>query len=305
MPRSIALDRFCRPLAVANAAAQEAAVESDSVDDEYSEVRPAAAAEELLPSAGWACAACTFVNTQQDVCDTALEKCSVCDAKRAHRAEYRLRCVLGHTGRHAGAGHYVVDVVDWTSADRRKWTRHDDALVHEIDEVRAEREAQTQAYILMYTRVDGEAEPVDRTRSGSALQLAVARAARTALILRDAPPILSNWMPAAVASPAASSVAPATDDDDVVFMHTVASSSSGMCPIGLCPIVDPCYNVHCLHVYDSANLDLHIIQKDERRRKAASGPDDRPVLNFDVCPTCRGPLSTRADVRMGRPREIR
>ena len=57
--------------------------------------------------------------------------------------------------------HYIVDVVDWTSAHRRTWTRHNDAVAHAIDEARAEREAQTQAYILMYVRVDDEAERVD------------------------------------------------------------------------------------------------------------------------------------------------
>ena len=76
-------------------------------------------------------------------------------------AEYRLRCVLGHTGKRAGVGHYIVDVVTWTAANARRWTRHNDSVVHEITEVRAERDAERQAYILMYTRCDSKAEIVD------------------------------------------------------------------------------------------------------------------------------------------------
>ena len=76
-------------------------------------------------------------------------------------AEYRLRCVLGHTGKRAGVGHYIVDVVTWTAANARRWTRHNDSVVHEITEVRAERDAERQAYILMYTRCDSKAEVVD------------------------------------------------------------------------------------------------------------------------------------------------
>jgi hypothetical protein len=73
-------------------------------------------------------------------------------------AEYRLRCVLGHTGKRAGVGHYIVDVVTWTAANARRWTRHNDSVVHEIAEVLAEREAERQAYILMYIRCDAGGE---------------------------------------------------------------------------------------------------------------------------------------------------